>query len=153
MNHVLAGAAAGVVATVPMTIVMETLHDRLPGEVPRPLPPREIAEGLAVKFGVNRTLSERDIENLTLALHVGYAAFTGAVFSLMAPRRTGPGLASGAIFGLGVWATSYLGWLPALGVRQPVTYDPLPRTGLMIAAHLTWGTVAGLVFAAVTSRK
>ena len=69
MNNVLAGAAAGVVATVPMTMVMETLHERLPGEVPRPLPPREIAEGLAEKIGVSRTLSERDIENLTLSLH------------------------------------------------------------------------------------
>jgi NO-binding membrane sensor protein with MHYT domain len=57
------------------------------------------------------------------------------------------------MFGLGVWATSYLGWLPAFGVRQPITYDPLPRTGLMIAAHLAWGMAAGLVFAAVASRK
>jgi NO-binding membrane sensor protein with MHYT domain len=57
------------------------------------------------------------------------------------------------LFGLGVWATSYLGWLPVFGVRQPVTYDPVARTGLMIAAHLVWGTAAGLVFAAVASRK
>lgn len=153
MNNVLAGAAAGVVATVPMTMVMETLHERLPGEVPRPLPPREIAEGLAVKFGVNRTMSERDMQNLTLALHVGYAAFTGAVFSMVAPRRKDAAAAAGALFGLGVWATSYLGWLPVFGVRQPITYDPLPRTGLMIAAHLAWGTAAGLLFAAVASRK
>ena len=153
MNNVLAGAAAGVVATVPMTMVMETLHERLPGEVPRPLPPREIAEGLAVKFGISRTLSERDIENLTLALHVGYAALTGALFSMVAPRHTARGVAAGAMFGLGVWATSSLGWLPGFGIRQPIKYDPLPRTGLMIAAHLAWGTAAGLVFAAVASRK
>ena len=153
MRNVLAGAAAGVAATVPMTMVMETLHERLQGEVPRPLPPREIAEGLAVKFGVHRDLSERDMQNLTLALHVGYAALTGAVFSTMAPRRAGAGAAVGALFGLGVWATSYLGWLPVFGVRQPIRYDPLPRTGLMIAAHLAWGTAAGLVFAAVASRK
>jgi uncharacterized membrane protein YagU involved in acid resistance len=153
MNKVLAGAAAGAMATVPMTMVMETLHDRLPGEVPRPLPPREIAEGLAVKFGVNRTLSERDMQNLTLALHVGYAALTGAVFSMVAPRRTASGMAAGATFGLGVWAASYLGWLPVFGVRQPIRYDPLPRTGLMIAAHLAWGATAGLLLAAIASRK
>ena len=154
MHNLLAGAAAGAVATVPMTMVMETLHVRLPGEVPRPLPPREIAEGLAVKFGMNRTLSEREMQNLTLALHVGYATLTGALFSMVAPRRTMPRIAAaGAMFGLGVWATSYLGWLPMFGVRQPIHYDPLPRTGLMIAAHLAWGTVAALVFAAVASRK
>ena len=66
MRNVLAGAAAGVAATVPMTMVMETLHERLTGEVPRPLPPREIAEGLAVKFGVHGDLSERDMQNLRL---------------------------------------------------------------------------------------
>lgn len=94
------------------------------------------------------------MQNLTLALHVGYAAVTGAVFSMVPPRRTATGAAAaGAMFGLGVWATSYLGWLPMLGVRQPIRYDPVPRTGLMIAAHLAWGTVAGLVFAAFASRK
>jgi uncharacterized membrane protein YagU involved in acid resistance len=136
-----------------MTMVMETLHERLQGEVPRPLPPREVAEGLAVKFGVHRDLSERDMQNLTLALHVGYAALTGAVLSTVAPRKTGIGAATGALFGLGVWATSYLGWLPMSGVRQPISYDPVARTGLMIAAHLTWGAAAGVIFAAIASRK
>jgi uncharacterized membrane protein YagU involved in acid resistance len=153
MRNVLAGAAAGVAATVPMTMVMETLHQRLQGEVQRPLPPREIAEAIAVKFGVHGDLSERDMQNLTLALHVGYAAFTGAVFSMLAPRRTTTGAAVGTLFGLGVWATSYLGWLPVWGVRQPITYDPVARTGLMIAAHAAWGAAAGVIFAATASRR
>ena len=152
MRNVLAGAAAGVAATVPMTIVMETLHERLQGEVQRPLPPREIAEAIAVKFGVHGDLSERDMQNLTLAFHVGYAALTGAVFSTIAPRRVATGAVSGALFGLGVWATSYVGWLPVSGVRQPITYDPVARTGLMIAAHLAWGAAAGLILAATASR-
>jgi hypothetical protein len=152
MKNVLAGAAAGIAATVPMTMVMETLHERLGGEVPRPLPPREIAEGLAVKFGVHRDLSERDMQNLTLALHVGYAALTGAIFSTIAPRKAGPGAALGALFGLGVWATSYLGWLPGAGVRQPIKYDPVARTGLMIAAHVAWGVTAGAMCATMVSR-
>jgi uncharacterized membrane protein YagU involved in acid resistance len=152
MRNVLAGAAAGVAATVPMTMVMETLHERLQGEVPRPLPPREIAEGLAVKFGVHRDLSERDMQNLALALHVGYSALTGALFSTMAPKKAARSAAAGALFGLGVWATSYLGWLPVFGVRQPITYDPVARTGLMIAAHVVWGATAGMILAATASR-
>ena len=78
MNGMLAGAAAGVAATVPMTIVMETLHERLPGEPPRPLPPREVVEGVAVKAGVHRELDERDMQQLTLAAHFGYGAACGA---------------------------------------------------------------------------
>ena len=152
MRNVLAGAAAGVAATVPMTMVMETLHEHLKGEVQRPLPPREIAEAIAVKFGVHGDLSERDMQNLSLALHVGYAALTGAVFATLAPRGKTTGAAAGALFGLGVWATSYLGWLPVSGVRQPITYDPVARTGLMIAAHVAWGAAAGLILAATASR-
>jgi len=152
MRNVLAGAAAGVAATVPMTMVMETLHERLPGEVRRPLPPREIAEAVAVKFGVHGDLSEREMQNLALALHVGYAALTGAALSAFAPRRTAMGAGVGALFGFGVWATSYLGWLPVSGVRQPITYDPVARTGLMIAAHVTWGAAAGLILAGTGHR-
>ena len=69
MNGVLVGAAAGTLATVPMTIFWETMHERLPGEPPRPLPPREVAEALAVKAGISRQLTETQIEWLSMALH------------------------------------------------------------------------------------
>ena len=46
-NDVIVGAAAGVVATVPMTIVMEELHRALAGEHDGPLPPRECSPRLA----------------------------------------------------------------------------------------------------------
>jgi hypothetical protein len=147
MNGMLVGAAAGVVATVPMTIVMETLHRQLPGEPPRPLPPREVVEGFAVKAGVHRELDERDMQQLTLAAHFGYGAACGAVFGLVAPRNVPAAITAGVMFGMGVWAGSYLGWLPALGVRQPATEDPRARSGLMIAAHMVWGAAAAAFLA------
>jgi uncharacterized membrane protein YagU involved in acid resistance len=148
MNGILVGAAAGVAATVPMTFVMETLHERLPGEPPRPLPPREVTEGFAVKAGVHRELDERDMQQLTLAAHFGYGAACGAAFGLIAPRTVPRAMAAGMAFGLGVWAGSYLGWLPALGVRQPATQDPLARSGLMMAAHMVWGAATGAILGA-----
>jgi hypothetical protein len=152
VNGFLIGAAAGAAATVPMTIVMETLHARLPGEPPRPLPPREIAEGVAVKAGARRELDERQMQQLTLAGHFGYGAVCGAAFGVIAPRSVPAAIAAGMAFGLGVWAGSYLGWLPAVGVRQSATEDPAARSGLMIAAHLTWGAVAGAIVGATTKR-
>ena len=145
MTNVFAGAAAGLLATVPMTIVMEALHERLPGEPPRPLPPREITEAAAVKAGVSRELSERGVEELTLVAHFGYGALCGAVFGLIAPARPAAAVGTGILFGLGVWAGSYAGWLPATGLRHPPQYDPVARSGLMIAAHLVWGAAAGLM--------
>jgi uncharacterized membrane protein YagU involved in acid resistance len=146
-NRLLMGAAAGVTAAVPMTAYWEYMHPRLPGEPPRPLPPREIVEALAVKAGISRQLSERDVQNLTLGAHFGYAALTGALYGLLIPRRGLAGVGAGILFGFGVWASSYLGWLPAAGVRQPVTYDPRARTGLMIGGHLVWGAVLGILMA------
>ena len=143
MNRLVAGAAAGAAATVPMTLFWETMHRSLDGEPPRPLPPREVAEGLAVKAGINRQLDEVQIEQLAMALHVGYGAFTGALFGLLAPRAPARGIAAGMLFGLGVWTTSYLGWLPATGVRHSPRWDQPARTRLIVASHLVWGAAAG----------
>ena len=148
MHRLMAGAAAGAVATLPMTIFWETMHARLPGEPPRPMPPREVAEGLAVKAGVNRELSEQQIEDLAMALHLGYGTVTGAIFGLVAPKGPAAATAAGMLFGLGVWASSYLGWLPATGVRHSPRWDPPTRTKVLIASHLVWGATAGLLLSA-----
>ena len=146
MRDLLTGAAAGVLATVPMTTYWEMMHTRLPGEPPRPLPPREVTEALAVKAGVSRQLSERDVEWLSMAAHVGYGALTGAIFGTIAPRG-GRAITSGMLFGLGVWAVSYLGWLPASGVRHSPRWDMPARTALIVTSHLVWGAAAGLMLA------
>jgi len=143
MNRLVAGAAAGAAATVPMTVFWETMHRRLDGEPPRPLPPREVAEGLAVKAGINRQLDEVQMERLAMALHVGYGTVTGALFGLLAPRAPARGIAAGMLFGLGVWTASYLGWLPATGVRHSPRWDQPARTRLIVASHLVWGATAG----------
>ena len=129
-----------------MTMYWEMMHSRLPGEPPRPLPPREVVEALAVKAGVSRHLSERDIEWLAMAAHIGYGAATGALLGLMAPRGA-RGVATGMLFGLGVWTASYLGWLPATGVRHSPRYDLPARTALILSSHILWGAVAGLMLA------
>jgi len=145
MNNALIGAASGTLATVPMTVFWEVMHNTLPGEPPRPLPPREVAEALAVKAGVSRQLTETQMEWLAMAAHFGYGAFTGAIFGALAPRTPLAGIRSGMLFGLGVWTTSYLVWLPATGVRHSPKYDVPTRTALIVASHLVWGAAAGLL--------
>src|SRR5688500_12759534 len=108
----LMGSAAGTAAAVPMTAYWEYMPAREHGESPLPLPTREIVDALAVKAGSSRQLSERDVQNLTLGAHFGYAAVTGALYGLMARRRGLAGVGAGMLFGFSVWAVSYLGWLP-----------------------------------------
>lgn len=152
VGRLLMGAAAGTVAAIPMTAYWEYMHARLPGEPPRPLPPREIVEAAAVKRGMTRQLSEVDLQNLALAAHFCYGAATGALFGLLPPRGPGRTIGAGTLFGLGVWAASYLGWLPAAGLRQPIKYDPVARTGLMVGGHLVWGLALGILTALGTRR-
>lgn len=153
IRQLLIGAAAGTAAALPMTAYWEYMHARLPGEPPRPLPPREIVEALAVKARVSRQLSERDVQNLALFAHFGYGAATGALFGLIAPRRVAAGLGAGMLFGLGVWSGSYLGWLPAAGVRHSARYDQPARTGMMVGGHLIWGAVLGVITALGRARR
>lgn len=147
IKKLMLGAAAGAAATVPMTVAMEKLHQMLPGEPARPLPPREITESIAAKAGVAEEISEPQMQTLTLGAHVGYGAACGAVLALIAPGNKTAAVGVGALFGLAVWAGSYKGWLPALHVRHDAKFDPPARTGLMIAAHMVWGAAAGLEIA------
>ena len=52
-------------------------------------------------------------------------------------------MANGVVYGLTVWAGSYLGLLPAAGILRPAAEHPPRRTALMIAAHVLWGGVLG----------
>jgi hypothetical protein len=149
----LIGAAAGAAATLPMTIAMERLHEQLPGEPPRPLPPREITEGVAARAGVQDELREGEKQALTLAGHVGYGAACGALFGLIAPRNPAAAIAAGVVFGVTVWTTSYLGWLPASGFRHHPKHDPAARNGLMLAAHIVYGAATGAFIAAARPRR
>ena len=54
-------------------------------------------------------------------------------------------IASGVGYGLAVWAGSYLGFLPALGLHPPATRESPGRNVMNIGAHLVWGATLGAV--------
>jgi hypothetical protein len=62
-------------------------------------------------------------------------------------------VASGVMFGLAVWAGSYLGWLPATGIRHHAKEDPPARNALMIAAHVVYGGATGAIVAVTRGRE
>jgi hypothetical protein len=127
-----------------MTLAMKLMHERLPREEQYPLPPREIAEEVAEKVGVNEHLGEEERRAATWASHFAYGAACGALYGALSGEGADerPALA-GVGFGLAVWAGSYLGWLPAAGILAPATKHPARRNALMIAAHVVWGATTG----------
>jgi hypothetical protein len=141
ISPLVAGGAAGFVATVPMTLAMELMHERLPVQERYPLPPSEIvtvAEGAA---GVD--LPPQLHPAATLAAHFGYGAAAGILYGPLVRNVALDPWARGVVFGLGVWTVSYLGLLPSLGVLRPATEHPGRRNALMIAAHVVWGAALG----------
>lgn len=146
MNRLLAGAIAGTAATVPMTALMVYLHRRIPPGERRMLPPKQVAGKMASEAGAEDLVDREDkLLATTGVTHFGYGAANGAVYATIAPHIDLPAEAKGAAFGLALWAGSYLGWLPAAGIRPPATRRPASENGMMIAAHIVYGLVLGKV--------
>lgn len=129
-----------------MTAVMAALHRELPPHERQALPPREITVRTASRVGADEAVdTEEKRESATWISHFGYGAATGAIYGTIANRFPGPPIARGVLWGLTVWAGSYLGWLPLTGIRRSSTRQPPRREALMIAAHVVFGGATGLV--------
>ena len=139
MRRLLSGLLGGMIGTAAMTMAMRAMHRRLPPEDRRPLPPHYVAMALAEKSGVGQPRRESDRKALTIAMHYADGTGTGVVYAVIAPRTRWAPLVGGLPFGLAVWAGSYLGWLPAVGLHPPATEDSAERNGLMIVSHRLGG--------------
>lgn len=139
MHRMLRGAIAGTVATIPMTLVMARLFRELPESQRYPLPPRLIMENLSRRTPLRGLPNEATLTEVTLTAHFVYGAATGAIFPYL-ERHSETNVLRGAVYGVGVWAASYLGWIPAAHILTPATHHPAKRNALMLLAHLVWGS-------------
>ncbi len=82
---------------------------------------------------------------LATVSHLGYGSASGVVYVLLRrhlPSRPGAG---GLVFGLALWAVSYLGIVPALRLYPWPDDDSRSRLGVMIAAHAVFGVTVATV--------
>jgi len=128
LERLVFGALAGLSATTAMTAAMRHLWPRLSAEDRYPLPPREIIEEVKPIGGENASRIQ------TLLAHFGFGALAGTLYAALPGRRP-----NGVLYGLAVWAGSYLGWIPALSILEPATRHPAERNLLMLAVHVVWG--------------
>lgn len=128
------GALAGLAATVAMTGVMKlSQKSHLLGETP----PRKLVRRTLGRIGLGPRRSGT-LTAATTAAHLGFGATMGALFSLM-PREARRSPLGGTLFGLGVWAVSYAGVIPALGLMAPPSRDRVGRPTTMALAHVVYG--------------
>ncbi len=151
LRHASAGAIGGLVATLPMSAVMIAAQRAgLMGE----MPPRKITEAALEAAAADDDVPSPATDALTVAVHFGFGAVSGAVFGLVHGRlpRFVPGVPHGMVFGALVWAGSYMGWVPALGIMPSVPRDRTGRPESMVVAHLVFGAVLGAVVERLTRR-
>jgi hypothetical protein len=130
---ILVGATAGLAATGVMSLVMQTA--KALGALGEP-PPRRLTRKLLRPLG-RAAPRGKALDAAALAAHFGFGASMGALHGLLpAGLRTPPG---GALFGLGVWAANYAGWLPKVRWMPPPSRDRFGRPTAMIVAHLVYG--------------
>ena len=150
VRKLLQGAAAGFVATAPMSFSMLLGWILLPQGEKYPLPPRLITEAITEKIGLEDHVDESELVGLTIFSHFGYGALFGSVYALFENRIPMRSSLRGALSGMALWIASYLGWLPAMGIMRSGTRQPWSRNLLMIIAHLVWGVTLGEVMRKLT---
>jgi hypothetical protein len=107
-------------------------------------PPKKIVRTLRRRSGILGT--SRSADNVaTVLAHWGFGIASGALFGLLYRGQHGATRSSllGAGYGAAVWAVSYYGWIPALGIMRAPHRDRPARPTSMVAAHLLFGTVLG----------
>lgn len=144
MNKTLKGALSGLGATLPMTLVMSQLHQKLPSRDRSSLPPRQIMMWLSRKIGIKNKLDESDKTSVTMLGHFTFGAVAGTLIQFL--EKKFPLLARGIILGIGVWSTGYLGVLPFLKFNSSALRLPLNKNLLMFSSHLVWGLFLALIY-------
>jgi uncharacterized membrane protein YagU involved in acid resistance len=142
VSTIIRGAVAGAIATLAMSIPM-LLAGRL--GVMGTQPPEAIVQRT---LGWTSRLPWRTAETdaLSSAAHVGFGAAAGIGFALARqalPAASLPG--AGIVYALGIWASAYLGWVPAMGILPRADRDRPGRPIVMIVAHIVYGVILGLL--------
>jgi putative membrane protein len=139
------GAIAGAAATIPMTAFMLAMQRNLPKDQRYELPPEKITKEIADRTNVSEHMNKQQQVGASLLSHLGYGASMGSIYAPIARRVPLSPLIKGTLFGLVIWAVSYLGWMPAVKFSTSATEEPANRNLLMIGAHIIWGSATGVV--------
>ncbi len=138
------GSVAGIIATIPMTLFMLLMQQLLPKWQKYALPPERIATELTKRAEVGKQMNKPQQVGAALITHFGYGSNMGMFYAPLSRRVHLPPALKGAIFGMLVWAGSYLGIAPTMKLPDAAPKQPLQRNIMMIGAHLVWGTTLGI---------
>jgi hypothetical protein len=141
IRRIMTGAASGVLATVGMSgwMLAGQLVSRH-GEQP----PKKLVRGAAGRAGVATERRGAGTVLATGAAHLGFGIGAGALYGVVIRSSSVP---RGVAYGLGVWAVSYAGWIPALRLMPPPHKDLPGRAWTILSAHAVYGAILGAAVA------
>lgn len=151
IRTLLEGAAAGAAATGAMSVPM--LAAQRVGSMGTQ-PPERVVEEAEKRTSDGDALSKPEEDLAASVAHVAFGMGAGAAFALVhrALDPPVPTVVQAMAFVGGVWALSYRGWIPALGVLPPPEHDRPDRQRTMVLAHVLFGAVLGVVEDRLTQR-
>jgi putative membrane protein len=130
----LAGVAAGLVATAAKTFAEKMYPPRIHGE---PEPPELLANKLAGHrlFGAEKTQASE-------AIHWGFGAAAGAAYGVLAEFYPAATAQEGAAFGLTLLTLTHQTALPAMGLSAQPEDQSEREQSSETATHILFGVVA-----------
>jgi uncharacterized membrane protein YagU involved in acid resistance len=134
-----------------MTLALFQFQKHLPTLRNTSLPPARLTTEMTQMVGLPQKLSSRARVDVTMISHFGYGVVCALLYSTIAHKWKATPWMKGSAFGALVWATSYLGWIPAFGFKTSAYALTGKRNLQMFLAHLVWG--ASLGFAESELRK
>lgn len=149
-DDVIAGTVGGLAGGAVMTVFM-TIGKQL-GFVQRPLP-EATERWMEDRAGVDVVARDSAEEMVaSMAGHMAFSAAAGAGYGALRPHLDLPPVASGALYGLGVYALNLVGVGPSLGiVKEPWDQEPT-KTGRQLMMHVVFGVTTALVTNEVRQR-
>ncbi len=137
MQRIARGGISGIAATALMSLIIAA--GRALGMLHTP-PPQQITANVQKESGVDpSSLSRQSFHASWVAAHVAYGAGAGSVYALLRSAFPENRKVAGLAYGGLVWAASYLGLMPALGLYPWPEEDNPSRVTVMIAAHAVYG--------------
>ncbi len=139
MDAIVRGALGGLVGTAAMSAAMAA--DRALGWMTGEVPPRKIARRAEEAVGIAQHLPRPAFEASWVVQHFAYGAAAGAVYECLGRKagRREP-MPAGPAYGAAVWAASYGGAMPLVGLYPPPWDDRRERIVMIFVHHLVYGT-------------
>jgi uncharacterized membrane protein YagU involved in acid resistance len=152
MNAALRGALGGAAGGLAMYGMKQKVAPRvIPKDMRREgFAPKEAVEWTEEKAGRPDALTEDQEMKAGMAAHLAYSAGLGALYGLVRRKTDGvPAPLAGALFGLAVWAASFEGWMPALGMIEATTEMPMKKWPPDLMGHAIYGAATAVVYEAL----